>query len=138
MTVVSDAAEPCIGGRNRRPALVPGPDPTPPPSGHFWADTASAPTRRPRWPCCASWRTRPAVAMVRTRFARLGERWWVDTRERLLAGDAAQHAAASDGLRAEAARFANGSVLALSTYPPTSSSFPRKREPRTAGTERSP
>ncbi len=43
MTVVSDAAEPCIGGRNRRPALVPGADaiPTPPP-GQFWADTLTA------------------------------------------------------------------------------------------------
>jgi O-antigen biosynthesis protein len=49
-----------------------------------------------------------AIAMIRTRFARLGEHWWIDTRERLLARSLSQHAAAADAygqqLRAELAQ----------------------------------
>ena len=37
-----------------------------------------------------------AIAMIRTRFARLGEHWWIDRRERLLARSLSQHAAATD------------------------------------------
>jgi O-antigen biosynthesis protein len=37
-----------------------------------------------------------AIAMIRARFARLGEHWWIDTRERLLARSLSQHVAASD------------------------------------------
>src|SRR5215469_1224291 len=37
-----------------------------------------------------------AIAMIRTRFARLGEHWRIDTRERLLARSLSQHVAATD------------------------------------------
>jgi hypothetical protein len=41
--------------------------------------------------------TDPAgIAMIRTRFARLGEHWWIDTRGRLPARSLSQHVAASD------------------------------------------
>jgi glycosyltransferase involved in cell wall biosynthesis/SAM-dependent methyltransferase len=47
--------------------------------------------------------------MIRTRFARLGERWWVDTRERMLLKDMGQRTAAAnaeaEGLRGDVARL---------------------------------
>ena len=52
-----------------------------------------------------------AIAMIRRRFARLGEHWWVETRQRLLQQDAGQHIAAASAeaelLRAEAARHSS-------------------------------
>ena len=49
-----------------------------------------------------------AIAMIRTRFALLGERWLMDTRERMLAQDIGQRTAAASAeaeqLRAEVAR----------------------------------
>jgi O-antigen biosynthesis protein len=52
-----------------------------------------------------------AVAMIRMRFARLGERWWMDTREQMLARDIGQRTAVSSAeaeqLRAEVARHSS-------------------------------
>jgi glycosyltransferase involved in cell wall biosynthesis len=51
----------------------------------------------------------PAVAMIRERFARLGERWWVDTQKRMLLQDIGQRAAAANaeaqGLRTDVVRL---------------------------------
>ena len=50
-----------------------------------------------------------AVAMIRERFARLGERWWVDTQKRMLLQDIGQRAAAANaeaqGLRGDLVRL---------------------------------
>jgi hypothetical protein len=37
-----------------------------------------------------------AIAMIRTRFARLGEQWWIDTQHRILAKDLLRQKAADD------------------------------------------
>jgi hypothetical protein len=51
------------------------------------------------------------LARIRMRFAWLGERWWIDTRERLLVQDTSQRAAAfnaqTEQLRGEVARHTN-------------------------------
>jgi glycosyltransferase involved in cell wall biosynthesis/SAM-dependent methyltransferase len=51
------------------------------------------------------------VAMIRMRFARLGERWWIDTRERMLAQDIGQRTMAvnaeAEQLRAEVERHSS-------------------------------
>ena len=51
----------------------------------------------------------PAVAVIRARFARLGERWWVDTQKRMLLQDIGQRTAAAnveaEGLRGDAVRL---------------------------------
>ena len=50
--------------------------------GHGLGCSLSVGTCRHRSPRCVSYR--PPVAMIRRRFVRLGEDWWVETRQRLL------------------------------------------------------